>query len=149
MKVGHNREPIVSDNLKEGQGHYLKFEFDNNGIVSAVTYLGTEPISVPSLVNLIGLSETYLNRLSERFQSGLIENLAEFMSENWALALYHEWFSLFRHSLKIKLSEDEEDIKNTLDNFGDYIEKNGFLDRATFATKNEAISGDIKNKMKV
>lgn len=29
---------------EEGHEHYLKFEFDNNGIVRRVTYLGTEEI---------------------------------------------------------------------------------------------------------
>lgn len=61
-----NRSRILSDNIKDGKGHYIKFEFDNNGIIKEVVYLGSEEISVPSLTNLIGLSETYLNRLIER-----------------------------------------------------------------------------------
>jgi hypothetical protein len=55
---------------------------------------------VQSLVSLVGLSETYLNRLDDRFKDGLIPNITEFLSENWAIALYHEYFSEFRHLLK-------------------------------------------------
>jgi hypothetical protein len=100
----------VSNNIKDGKGHYIRFDFDNNGLIKEVSYLGTEQISVQSLNSLIGLSETYLNRLIERSahndpnKVNLIENLTEFLSENWAIALYHEWFSEFRHGLKMKLA---------------------------------------------
>ena len=30
----------------------------------------------------------------------MIPNITEFLSENWAIALYHEYFSEFRHLLK-------------------------------------------------
>jgi len=98
-----NREPIYSNNL-DLSGHYIKFTFDNNGLINSVTYLGKDHISVPSMISLIGLSETYLNRLEERSQPGsnLIANLTEFLSENWAMALYHEWFSEFRYNLKVR-----------------------------------------------
>lgn len=41
-----------------------------------------------------------MNRLDDRFKDGLIPNITEFLSENWAIALYHEYFSEFRHLLK-------------------------------------------------
>ena len=113
-----------------------------------MTYLGTEEISVPSLISLIGLSETYLNRLDERFKSGLIENLAEFMSENWAIALYHEWFSLFRHSLKIKVSE-EESVAKTLEEFNQFIEKEGFLNRKHLNERTSELDEELRQKMRV
>ena len=53
-----------------------------------------------SLVSFVGLSETYLNKLDSRFKNGLIPNVAEFFSENWAIALYHEFFSEFRAKMK-------------------------------------------------
>jgi hypothetical protein len=57
---------------------------------------GSEPISVPSLVCFVGLSEKYLNQLDTRYNSKLIPNITEFLSENWAMGIYHEWFSEFR-----------------------------------------------------
>lgn len=115
-----NREPIVSNCLEKHE-HFIKFTFDNNGLINSVTYLGKEHISVPSLLSLIGLSETYLNRLEERSQPGsnLIANLTEFLSENWAMALYHEWFSEFRYNLKVKLTQDVE-LKKIMEQVGEH-----------------------------
>lgn len=42
-----------------------------------------------------------------RFKNGLIPNIAEFLSENWAIALYHEWFSEFRHITKTEMLKHE------------------------------------------
>jgi hypothetical protein len=67
----------------------------------------------------LGLSEKYLNQLDirylyiyifiyiyyvifiikmiiNRFKDGYIPNISEFLSENWAMTLYHEWFGEFR-----------------------------------------------------
>ncbi len=52
---------------------------------------GKEAVSVQSLISFVGLSEKYLNRLDQRFKSGLIPDICEFLSENWAMGLYHEW----------------------------------------------------------
>jgi len=43
----------------------------------------------------VGLHENYLNELTERYDGGIIPNAVEFLSENWAIALYHEWFGDF------------------------------------------------------
>lgn len=42
-----------------------------------------------------GLHENYLNELTERYENNIIPNAVEFLSENWAIALYHEWFGDF------------------------------------------------------
>ena len=34
-----NRDNIISDNIKDHQGHYIGFTFDNNGIADSTTYL--------------------------------------------------------------------------------------------------------------
>ena len=41
------------------------------------------------------MHEGYLNELTSRYEKGIIPNVAEFLSENWAIALYHEWFGDF------------------------------------------------------
>jgi hypothetical protein len=55
------------------------------------------------MVSFVGLSENYLNQLGVRMESRLIPNVTEFLSENWAMALYHEWFSEFRYLIKSDL----------------------------------------------
>lgn len=47
----------------------------------------------------------YLNKLELRSKN--IPNVAEFLSENWAIALYHEWFSEFRHIIKSEVLKNE------------------------------------------
>ena len=57
--------------------------------------MGSEDIILQSLWSVVGLHENYLNSLTSRFETGIIPNVVEFLSENWAMALYHEWFGDF------------------------------------------------------
>lgn len=86
--VGQAKE-ILSNNIKNFQGHYLRFQIDNNGLIDTVSYLGSEEVVAQSLMSFVGLSIKYLNKLTERYQHGLIPNISEFLSENWAICLYH------------------------------------------------------------
>ena len=61
-----------------------------------------------SLWSLVGLHESYLNRLRARHDKKIIPNVAEFLSENWALALYHDWFQHFIIQLKREIQNTEE-----------------------------------------
>jgi len=70
-----------------------------------VTYFGSEAIHTPSLIQFVELSVRYLNKLESRLK--LITNVSEFLSENWAIALYHEWFSEFRHITKSDMIKNE------------------------------------------
>ena len=46
LQVKKNREDIVCDNLENlVNGHYIRFSFDNNGLIDTVTYLVTLTIS--------------------------------------------------------------------------------------------------------
>lgn len=56
-----NREDFISDNIEDGKGQYIRFRFDNNGIIKSVTYLSYEDVNVASIVSFVGLSEQYLN----------------------------------------------------------------------------------------
>ena len=73
-------------------------------MIDTVSYLGSEKVVVPSLNSFIGLNIQYLNKISKRNDAGLIPDIAEFLSENWAITLYHELFSEFRHYMKKSLS---------------------------------------------
>lgn len=92
-----NRADLVCDNLDmtTGKGHYIKFSFNSIGLIDSVTYLGHEEVILQSLWSLVGLHENYLNSLTSRFEAGIIPNVVEFLSENWAIGLYHEWFGNF------------------------------------------------------
>jgi len=92
-----NRKPLTCDNLdpKTGKGHFIKFTFNSIGLIDSVTYMGSEEVVLQSLWSFVGLHENYLNSLCSRYEQGIIPNVAEFLSENWAIALYHEWFGDF------------------------------------------------------
>ena len=114
-----NRPDVVSDTIHvdaEGNvtGHYIKFTFSNIGLVESVTYYSKEAIEVISLWRFVGLSETYLNKLSERFNSRLLPDVAEFLSENWAIALYHDKFAEFSNDIKIELKGRIGDINDKI-----------------------------------
>ena len=99
-----NRKPLVCDNLdmETNKGHYIKFTFNSIGLIDSVTYMGSEEIILQSLWSFVGLHENYLNSLWSRHEKGIIPNVVEFLSENWAIALYHEWFGDF--CLRMRLS---------------------------------------------
>eukprot|EP00358_Blepharisma_japonicum_P002690 CAMPEP_0202952908 /NCGR_PEP_ID=MMETSP1395-20130829/41799_1 /ASSEMBLY_ACC=CAM_ASM_000871 /TAXON_ID=5961 /ORGANISM="Blepharisma japonicum, Strain Stock R1072" /LENGTH=536 /DNA_ID=CAMNT_0049664651 /DNA_START=980 /DNA_END=2586 /DNA_ORIENTATION=+ len=110
-----NREDVISDTIhtdEEGniKGHYIRFSFNNFGLVDSVTYFSKESVEVQSLWRFVGLSETYLNKLSQRFKNNLIPDVAEFLSENWAMALYHDWFAEFSNGVKGDLKQSIADI---------------------------------------
>jgi hypothetical protein len=71
---------LISKNIKDFKGHYIKFNIDPNGIIEAVSYLGSEEVVVPSLNSFIGLSVEYLNKITKRNDAGLIPDIAEFLS---------------------------------------------------------------------
>jgi hypothetical protein len=92
-----NRGDLVCDNLdlESGKGHWIKFTFNSIGLIESVTYMGSEEVVLQSLWSFVGLHENYLNQLTSRYDAGIIPNVVEFLSENWAIALYHEWFGDF------------------------------------------------------
>ena len=106
LEKGVRSEELISNNIKDYKGHYIKFSVDPNGIIESVSYLGSQQVVVPSLMSFIGLSIEYLNKVCKRNDNGLIPDIAEFLSENWAICLYHELFSEFRHYMKKLVSSN-------------------------------------------
>jgi hypothetical protein len=49
---------------------------DNNGLIDSVSYLGSEEVVVQSLMSFVGLSINYLNKLTSRYEHGLIPNIS-------------------------------------------------------------------------
>ena len=118
-----NRQPLVYNTLEKG-GCYLSFSFNIFGIIDSVVYLGKNQIDYRALVSLVGLHETYLDKLLNRFEGDLINDIPEFLSENWALALYHDKFSQLVINLKAILHE-----KDIFEIVSDVVGKEKPLDR--------------------
>ena len=122
-----NREPLVYNTLEQG-GCYLSFSFNIFGIIDSVVYLGKKQIDYRALVSLVGLHENYLDKLLNRFEGNLINDIPEFLSENCALALYHDKFSQLVINLKAILHE-----KDIIEIVTDVVGKEKPLDRVVIS----------------
>jgi len=64
---------------------------------------------LPPFDQLVGIHVTYLNDVEQQIELGEITDLIEFLSDDWAAALYHDQFGEFCRSLHgyLKQSGDE------------------------------------------
>ena len=122
--------------------------FDNNGIINYVVYLGYEDISMSSLVSFVGLSQNYLNQLGIRLKSGLIPNVTEFLSENWAMGLYHEWFSEFRYIVKCDLLAND-DMMKVMKEIQEMARNGGYLTEDYYKKMKDSLKGSVVQQIKV
>ena len=136
-----NRQPLVYNTLEQG-GCYLSFSFNIFGIIDSVVYLGKKHIDYRALVSLVGLHETYLDKLLNRFEGELITDIPEFLSENWALALYHDKFSQLVINLKAILHE-----KDIFEIVSDVVGKEKPLDRVVINELLEQVGKRTKAKI--
>lgn len=60
---------------------------------------------------MVGLHENYLNELLARWEVKLVEDIPSFLSENWAMALYHDSFSKLVLKLKNVIQEKADILK--------------------------------------
>jgi hypothetical protein len=106
---------IVTDtlNMENGTGHFCRLTVDFMGKVDSITYLGGEELQVESLWSLVGLSETFLNHLYVRWRDGDIPDIVEFLTDEWATALFHDRFMDFCHQIKMEMAT-QEDVKNLI-----------------------------------
>ncbi len=88
-------------------GSLFTLEIDNKRRVFGVTYLGREPLIVETLQTLIGLSESYLNHVEAKWKSGDVDDLLEYLSEDWTAALYHDRFQSEVRSAPLTLDAQE------------------------------------------
>lgn len=120
---------LTCDNLdiSTQTGHFIQFTFNRIGLIDSVTYMGSHEVILQSLQSFVGLHENYLNSLTSRYEKGIIPNAVEFLSENWAIALYHEWFGDFCVRMRVR-AQGMADVQ-------------AILEKALEATKNgEGIS---------
>merc|ERR1712054_606558 len=101
---------IVTDTLdtENGKGHFCRLTIDSFGKVDSISYLGGEELQVESLWSLVGLSETFLNHLYRRWRTDDIPDIVEFLTDEWATALFHDRFMDFCHQIKLEMSSQEE-----------------------------------------
>jgi hypothetical protein len=142
LNAGDNREDFISDNIENGKGQYIRFRFDNNGIIKSVTYLSYEDVNVSSIVSFVGLSENYLNQLGIRLHDNLVPNISEFLSENWAMALYHEWFSEFRYLIKSDLLQNDE-MMDLMDEVAKHSKNGGFMTKDFYSKIKSKINSSV------
>ena len=143
-----NRQDFISDNIVNEKGQYIRFRFDNNGIIKSVTYLSYEDVNVSSIVSFVGLSENYLNQLGIRLKDSLIPNIPEFLSENWAMALYHEWFSEFRYLIKSDLLQNDE-MKEIMEEIALHAKQGGFMTKDYYESIKIKVSQGVIKQIKV
>jgi len=106
---------IVTDTLEaSGKGHFCRLTIDTFGKVDSITYLGGEELQVESLWSIVGLSETFLNHLYVRWKAGDIPDIVEFLTDEWATALFHDRFREFCQQIQLEM-KTQEDIKGIID----------------------------------
>mmetsp|Transcript_104630 Transcript_104630/g.197075 ORF Transcript_104630/g.197075 Transcript_104630/m.197075 type:complete len:1537 (-) Transcript_104630:70-4680(-) len=125
---------IVTDTLDtdNGKGHFCRLTIDGFGKVDSITYLGGEELQVESLWSLVGLSETFLNHLYVRWRDGDIPDIVEFLTDEWATALFHDRFMDFCHQIKLEMSAQEE-VKTIINTALEVVDKKGGLSRQLLA----------------
>jgi len=108
-------QTIVTDTLdtSNGTGHFCRLTLDSFGKVDSITYLGGEELQVESLWSLVGLSETFLNHLYGRWKDGDIPDIIEFLTDEWATALFHDRFMEFCRQIKLEM-RDKEEVKKLI-----------------------------------
>merc|ERR1712083_901553 len=121
---------IVTDTLDttNGKGHFCRLTIDSFGKVDSITYLGGEELQVESLWSLVGLSETFLNHLYVRWRDGDIPDIVEFLTDEWATALFHDRFMDFCHQIKLEMLSQEE-VKTIISNALDTVNLKDGLSR--------------------
>jgi len=80
--------------------HLFELVLDEYGTVASLTCAVVGPIlDATNLIKLFGLHEKYLNRLSSRFQEGLIKDFFGFFRDSWTVAIFHDRFHEFISNL--------------------------------------------------
>lgn len=100
----HCQLPVLSPGGRTLATHpsgkaYLALHSSAAGLLDSITYIGKERPCVDNLRCLLGLPHTVLNNVAERFDAGLVPDLAAFLREPWAQAIFHDRFGIFLEDL--------------------------------------------------
>lgn len=143
------RPDLIYNNLHSDTNCcYLKFQFNTFGVIEEITYYGKIPVNYVSLNSIVGLHETYLNDLMARTEVKLVEDIPQFLSENWSMALFHDNFSKLILKLKSVILEKENlvEIQNLINSINSNKQE---LDRNCITNIVNSVSTDIKKKIEI
>eukprot|EP00929_Paragymnodinium_shiwhaense_P013279 TRINITY_DN121142_c0_g1_i1.p1 TRINITY_DN121142_c0_g1~~TRINITY_DN121142_c0_g1_i1.p1 ORF type:complete len:1535 (-),score=494.46 TRINITY_DN121142_c0_g1_i1:571-5175(-) len=138
---------IMTDTLdKDGKGCFCRLTIDSFGKVDSITYLGGEELQVESLWSLVGLSETFLNHLFVRWRAGDIPDIVEFLTDEWATALFHDRFMDFCYQIKLEMLSRNE-IKTIINNALETVNLKDGLSRKLLAQIRSQLPKDSVKKI--
>jgi hypothetical protein len=139
---------ILTDtlDLDSGTGHFCRLTIDSFGKVDSITYLGGEELQVESLWSIVGLSETFLNHLYVRWKDQDIPDVVEFLTDEWATALFHDRFMDFCHQIKLEMSAQEE-VKDIINTALEGVDKKSGLSRALLKKIREQLPKESVKQM--
>ena len=143
------REDLIYNNLiSENNKCFLKFSFNTFGIIDEVTYYGQVSVNYNSLTSLVGLHETYLNNLMSRVEVDLVNDIPNFLSENWSMAIFHDNFSKLILKLKTVILEKDNlvEIQNLINSVNSQKQE---LDRDCIKNVISSVSPNIKKKIEL
>lgn len=73
-----------------------------------MTYLGTKEIAYSSICSLVGLHENYLNKAIQRYDQGLVSDIADFLNQPWAMLMFHDKFQNLKSTIQSLLRDKDE-----------------------------------------
>jgi len=78
----------------------------------------------------------------------LIPNITEFLSENWAIMLYHEWFSEFRHLSKKNILQHAS-VQSIIERVSIRARQGLYLDKEYYEELKEQVDPEIVKTIQV
>ena len=78
----------------------------------------------------------------------MIPNIAEFLSENWAIGLFHEFFSEFRHKIKNEIL-NHQSVVDIIDKSIRHAKKGEFLTKGLFDDIKTHVDDDVVESIQV
>jgi len=94
--------------VTDGTGNeYTRVTLNRYGCVCSLLHFGPSIVEHQNWICLYGLPETVINRLTSRYDEGIITDMVTFLREDWAMSLYHDRFVDFVKSIAVTMADDE------------------------------------------
>jgi hypothetical protein len=104
----------ISDNIEEDiQFRYSWATLDGNMRMVRFSYVGTQEIPYRNLSRLVGFNESFLNSLRHSYENGRIDDHIDYLTQDWASALYCQHFEDFYSDLH-QLARNSDELKQIL-----------------------------------
>jgi len=97
--------------VTEGDGsEYTRITLNRYGCVCSILHLGPSIVEHQNWICLYGLPETVINRLTSRYDEGIVTDMVKFLREDWAMALFHDRFVSFVKATCVAMADDESNL---------------------------------------